>query len=567
MKAVLAAVALALTGLVAGCISVTDEQWNYAKTWGWPVEASPRAQAYAHYIAATAYDRHGDQSSAIREMEQVAKLDPDSATPTLRLVRSFVRQQDYEHALEMSQRSVKQRPDHANLWIVLGEVNQQLKRYDDAEAAFRKAIELDPDSVLGYGALAELQENTNDLIPAIDLYHHLIEMNPEAAGLYYQLGLNLARIKDTEGARAALTRAVELSPRLLMAHRTLGILCLEAGDNREAEKQLGQYLTQRPDDDSGREALAGALTRMEKFTEANTCFDRLMASEQAKPQYNIEAMYCRLVAGKPVEAEERVPATGAPFFATLFTALARQAKGEAYKPLLESLDGIDGNLDQECNDYLNGLLYLFGKESAGKWMLDKIQTLRQDVDARTLAIIHARTLMSLERHAEAVAILTPLIKGNDADKWPHYYLAISHEKLKNNKETEAHLVEYLKYNPDDADGMNFLGYFYADQGMKLDKAEELIRKALKSSPESPFYLDSLGWVHFKRGKADDAIECIQKAIYRMDTDDAVLRDHLGDAYLLKGDKTRAVAEWERARRLDPKLEGVQKKIDKHKPAK
>jgi predicted negative regulator of RcsB-dependent stress response len=50
----------------------------------------------------------------------------------------------------------------------------------------------------------------------------------------------------------------------------------------------------------------------------------------------------------------------------------------------------------------------------------------------------------------------------------------------------------------------------------------------------------------------------------METDDAVLRDHLGDAYLLKGDVARAREEWQRARRLDPDLTGIQEKLDQHK---
>ncbi|MCL4692614.1 MAG: tetratricopeptide repeat protein, partial [Candidatus Hydrogenedentes bacterium] len=71
----------------------------------------------------------------------------------------------------------------------------------------------------------------------------------------------------------------------------------------------------------------------------------------------------------------------------------------------------------------------------------------------------------------------------------------------------------------------------------------------------------LGWVYYRKGKADLAIEYIRRAIQAMERDDAILRDHLGDAYMLKGEKEKAIGEWERARRLDPELEGVQEKID------
>ena len=49
----------------------------------------------------------------------------------------------------------------------------------------------------------------------------------------------------------------------------------------------------------------------------------------------------------------------------------------------------------------------------------------------------------------------------------------------------------------------------------------------------------------------------------MENDDAELRDHLGDAYLLKGDVDKALAEWKRAQRLDPKMESIKAKIEQH----
>ena len=51
----------------------------------------------------------------------------------------------------------------------------------------------------------------------------------------------------------------------------------------------------------------------------------------------------------------------------------------------------------------------------------------------------------------------------------------------------------------------------------------------------------------------------------MESDDAELRDHLGDIYLLLGDTERALAEWRHAFRLDPSMESIQEKIKTHQP--
>jgi predicted Zn-dependent protease len=173
--------------------------------------------------------------------------------------------------------------------------------------------------------------------------------------------------------------------------------------------------------------------------------------------------------------------------------------------------------------------------------------------------------MNMERHADALPILDAVLAKFTPDQWVHYYLAICHEELGHFEETERHLAAYMQFIPDDPDILNFLAYLYAENGVKLDEATALLNKAMAADPENPYYMDSMGWVYYKQGRGDEAVELIQKAIYGMETDDAVLRDHLGDAYLLKGDVTRAREEWQRALRLDPDMPGLQQKLDQHKP--
>ena len=51
----------------------------------------------------------------------------------------------------------------------------------------------------------------------------------------------------------------------------------------------------------------------------------------------------------------------------------------------------------------------------------------------------------------------------------------------------------------------------------------------------------------------------------MESDDAILRDHFGDAYYLNGDVENAIEQWRRAYRLDPELAGVYEKLHRHAP--
>lgn len=103
----------------------------------------------------------------------------------------------------------------------------------------------------------------------------------------------------------------------------------------------------------------------------------------------------------------------------------------------------------------------------------------------------------------------------------------------------------LELNPDHADAHNYLGYLYAEIGINLDEALEHVKKALESEQNNGFFLDSLGWVYYKKGLYDKAIEELEKAILLVPPD-PVIFDHLGDVYFSKNDYERAKDAWEKS---------------------
>ncbi len=556
---VAAVAALALTG----CAHSTGRMGNDLLV-DRALDVTPRAESYSRFLAAVMLEHNGDFNQAIDNLERAAALAPESTTLNLRLIRIFVRIQDYADARKIAERTLEQNPDNANLWIVYGEILQQLKQTDKAVEAFQKAIELDPENVMGYGALVAVEESTNDFVAAVDIYQRLAKLRPDVGPIHYQLGLSLARINDAAGARKEFERALELMPKLARAHFMLGVICLEAGENEAAALHLAAYVKTTPDDARAKESLAGALGRLKRYDDAIVLLKHLASSKEPEPRYNIEAMYMMIRAGRCADVDEMAPADGAPIFGSLMRALARKGMNEPDKPILDTLDAIPGDIDAECTAYLNELLYLFGRDETAGYFIEAFESARAEgVESKSLDIALARTLMRVDKNEAAEKVLAASLARWGSDVSLHYCLAVVYDNLDRVSETEAQLEAYLKLKPDDPEVLNFLGYFYAEHNMKLDRAEELLKRALDIDPENGFYLDSLGWVYYKRGDADRAIELIRKAILASDNDDVELRSHLGDAYLLKGDIEKAVAEWKRAQRLNPKFEGLQEKLDKY----
>jgi len=126
------------------------------------------------------------------------------------------------------------------------------------------------------------------------------------------------------------------------------------------------------------------------------------------------------------------------------------------------------------------------------------------------------------------------------------------------------LEEIHQLVPDDMGVNNDLGYSWADAGMRLDEAERMIRGAVASRPRSAQFLDSLGWVLYKKGEFANAHEWLARASraalaswgswFTLDglprgEDDAVIQDHLGDTAWRLSNKDQAKVRWQQSYEL------------------
>jgi tetratricopeptide (TPR) repeat protein len=135
--------------------------------------------------------------------------------------------------------------------------------------------------------------------------------------------------------------------------------------------------------------------------------------------------------------------------------------------------------------------------------------------------------------------------------WSIYYaLGIALERSKQWEAAEASLLKALELSPNQPLVMNYLGYSWADKGMKLDEAVEMVQKAVDQRPADGYVIDSLGWAHFRRGSFDDALKHLERAT-ELRPEDPIINEHLGDVYWKVGRKLESCFQWRHALSLDP----------------
>ncbi len=134
-----------------------------------------------------------------------------------------------------------------------------------------------------------------------------------------------------------------------------------------------------------------------------------------------------------------------------------------------------------------------------------------------------------------------------------YFRGICYERSKQWAKAETDLKKALELFPDQPHVLNYLGYSWIDQGVKLDEGMEMIKKAVQQRPDDGYIVDSLGWAHYRLGNYEEATKQLERAI-ELKPEDPTINDHLGDAYWRVGRVLEAKFQWAHARDLKPDAE-------------
>jgi tetratricopeptide (TPR) repeat protein len=153
-------------------------------------------------------------------------------------------------------------------------------------------------------------------------------------------------------------------------------------------------------------------------------------------------------------------------------------------------------------------------------------------------------------YAKGIATISKPEKAN----WiVFYFRGICYERSKQWAKAETDLKKALELFPDQPHVLNYLGYSWIDQGVKLDEGMEMIKKAVQQRPDDGYIVDSLGWAYYRLGNYEEATKQLERAI-ELKPEDPTINDHLGDAYWRVGRVLEAKFQWAHARDLKPDAE-------------
>jgi tetratricopeptide (TPR) repeat protein len=185
-----------------------------------------------------------------------------------------------------------------------------------------------------------------------------------------------------------------------------------------------------------------------------------------------------------------------------------------------------------------------------------------NVDAVSALADVLRSEKKFPESADAYTRVLALTAPDDKSRWAIYYFrGVDYERAKQWSKAEPDLKEALNLYPEQPMVLNYLGYSWVDQGVHLDEAFKMLRRAVELEPEDGYIVDSLGWAYYKLGRYDEAVKYLERAV-DLKPGDPTINDHLGDAYWRVGRKLDAGFQWNHARDLKPDPEDLPKILSK-----
>ena len=166
-----------------------------------------------------------------------------------------------------------------------------------------------------------------------------------------------------------------------------------------------------------------------------------------------------------------------------------------------------------------------------------------------------KALTTLHKAASKMQQNTEVLSGIYAQIGDIYY------KQNNVDSAFCYYEKAIEYNPKNLGALNNYSYYIAISGGDLKKAEKMSAITIAEEPANATYLDTYGWIFFKRGNYTLAELYTKMALDNSGDVVPEILDHYGDILYKQGKTVEAVRYWKQAEEAGLDSEILKKKIE------
>jgi len=530
-------------------------------------EGERKAGALAHFVEGMAFEENGEMDRALESYRKVLNVDPGQSDLASRVAVLLIREEDFPQAIDVLKDAIKANPNDAEPYRQLAFIYAKyLKKMDQAVDYANRAIALNPRDIETYQRLVEIELAAGEEKKALEVLDRAAKVRSDDANFWVRLGKLYAVIlykTDSPPKPDELKRVNEVFKKAAEHANDDPAVLKDVADYYASSQQLKEaialylrVLELQPDDANAREKLATGFILTNQRGKAVEMLEQIIKQHPEKYQpYDLLAQVLDEEA-RSLQRANRLDEAKAQF--------AKVAANYEQSLLINP---------NHAGTYLRLAELLLGPlkdpERAVKFLTE---ARRRFAGAPEIAYYLAIAQREAKQIQQAVATFEEALHEAELDqdneivnaKFYFNYGATAEQAGLYEKAADL-LRKSIALDPANAaEAYNYLGYMWADHNMHLDEAEETIRRALEIEPNNGSYLDSLGWVEFRKGKFDQALADLLRAAKNIDREDPIVFEHIGDTYLKLNRVPEALESWQKALKLDPKNKSLADKIERTK---
>jgi tetratricopeptide (TPR) repeat protein len=180
--------------------------------------------------------------------------------------------------------------------------------------------------------------------------------------------------------------------------------------------------------------------------------------------------------------------------------------------------------------------------------------------AESLYGMEAELLNQAGQRERAMAVYREALQAFPESNTLRYNRSMLAEQMGDLALMERDLRNIIAREPDNATALNALGYTLANRTDRYSEAYDLITRALALQPEEPAILDSMGWVLYRKGRYEEALEYLTRAYTEFP--DPEVAAHLGEVLWVSGKTEAATTVWQGALMKDPQHKVLRETLER-----
>jgi len=464
--------------------------------------------------------------SRIESLKRAGEMSGTDTQVNRMLAKAYLQEGNRKKAVDEYQKILRKRPDDLKALAELAGIYLEEKKYSEAVHIYRKIIKLKPGDAAAHANMAFAYQGLGNLEAAKTEYHESLRKEPDNVAVRYRLG----EVYEKKGQPA------------------------------QAAEQFRIALKKKPGDTAIQSALAAASLKAGKYDEAISLYKELIRRNprSASLHANLGLAYGGKKRVKEEIASYRKALELNPRDSTVMynLAVAYEKKGMA-KEAFRMYESVLKLRPDDADALAKMAEYFIKEKKYGRALQLYEKAVKRSPKDPVIMAQYAYALGEMKKYREAASGYEKALKLGSKDPQVHYNLAYTYDKLGETAKAVREYENFAAVRPT----MDVLSKL-ADYYMKLNQyggAVKAYERMIKLQPKKASLYAGLGYAHGLNGNIDSEIECYKRALrYDRNNEDVHLK--LGAAYEKKKMWSEALAEYNKAYRINPDSREAARKI-------